>query len=270
MPEDVRVAPSTTCGWVEKGYGGAANIMPGRKVRFRKRARRGGGGGRAARRPDSRSLAAFGALPDDERGARWETGALLGLGSDRRRLLTPPRAPTHLRPALLMADGTCAEAKRCLADLAVCAGRLWGECFRPVLTDNGAEFSDWDGIGAILGEEAGGPPLPCFCDPMRPDQKGSCEKNRTELRQVLPKGRFSFDLLVPADVSLACSHANPDPRRSLAGLSPVRAFLNAYGAEGRGLLDALGVEEVPPAELLLGPELIDRGRRARGEAPLGA
>lgn len=266
MPEDVRVSPSTIYDWVERGYGGCANIMLERKVKFRKRSRRACGKG--ARRPESRSHAAFLALPDDERGARWEMDTVLGLASDRRRLLTLHHAPTHLQLALLMADGTCAEAKRCLADLAACAGGLWGECFRPVLTDNGAEFSDWDGIGALLGEREGEPPLLYYCDPMRSDQKGSCEKNHTELRQVLPKGLSSFDLLVPADVSLACSHANSNPRRSLAGMSPVRAFLAAYGGRGRALLDALGVEEVPPGELLLGPELIARGRLARGEGPV--
>lgn len=167
-----------------------------------------------------------------------------------------------------MADGSCAATARCLAGLAACAGSLWGECFSPVLTDNGAEFSDWDGIGALLGEREGEPPRLYYCEPMRSDQKGSCEKNHTELRQILPKGPFSFDLLVPADVSLACPRANPDPRRSLAGMSPARAFLAAYGERGRALFDALGIEEVPAGELLLGPELISRGRLERGEAPV--
>lgn len=265
MPEDVRVSPATVYDWVERGYGDLANAMLERKVRFRPRKR--ASPGRAPRRPESRSHEAFLALPEDERGARWEMDTVVGRASDRRRLLTLYHAPTHLQLAVLMADGTCAEAKRCLADVLACAGPLRGE-FRPVLTDNGAEFSDWDGIGALLGEGPGGPPLLYFCDPMRSDQKGSCEKAHTELRQVLPKGRVPFDLLVPADVSLACSHVNSNPRRSLAGMSPARAFLAAYGEAGRALLDALGVEEVPAPELVLGPELLNAGRLSRGEEPL--
>lgn len=107
MPGDVRVSPSTIYDWVERGYGGCANIMPGRKVRFRKRASRKGAPG--ARRPEPRSHRAFLALPDDERGARWEMDTVLGFRSDRRRLLTLHHAPTHLQLALLMADGSCAE-----------------------------------------------------------------------------------------------------------------------------------------------------------------
>ena len=95
-----------------------------------------------------------------------------------------------------------------------------------MLTDNGSEFSDWDGLGALFGEERGAgseggpaPRLSC-CDPMRSGQKGGCEKNHTEVRRVLAKGLLSFDLLREADLSPAVSHADPAPRRSLMGMAP--------------------------------------------------
>ena len=65
--------------------------------------------------------------------------------------------------------------------------------FRLVLTDNGPEFADEDGIAALLGELPGETRL-FYCDPRRADQKGGCEKNHVEIRKLLPKGRgISFD-----------------------------------------------------------------------------
>lgn len=201
--------------------------------------------------------------------ACWEMDTVLGLEGDSQRVLTLYNRPSHLQLALLLPDGTCGSAKAALSALSSCAPEAFGALVRLVLADNGAEFSDEGGIGALLGEGPGGAPRPCYCDPMRSDQKGGCEKNHSELRQVLRKGLFSFDLLVPADLALAMSHANSNPRASLCGMSPVRMFLAAHGALGEQLLDALGVEEVPAGALFLKPGLLERGRAERGEPPLG-
>lgn len=268
MDEDVRVSPSTIYDWVGRGYGGCSDAMLERKVKFRKRAR--SKPKAAPRRPDSRSHQAFLALPEDERGGCWEMDTVLGRASDRQRILTLHHRPTRMQLYLPMADGTCGETKANLEGLRACAGEaLWASCFRLVLTDNGAEFSDWDGIGAVLGEREGEPPRLYYCDPMRSDQKGACEKNHTELRAVLPKGR-SLEGLTLDDCCAAMSHVASAPRLSLAGLSPIRAFVAAYGGEGAALLAALGVEELAPSELLLKPGLIDELRARRGEPPLGA
>ena len=53
------------------------------------------------------------------------------------------------------------------------------------------------------------------------NQKGGCEKNHTELRQMLPKGMLSFDDLTSCDMAAGMSHMNSNPRRSLAGLCPI-------------------------------------------------
>ena len=58
------------------------------------------------------------------------------------------------------------------------------------------------------------------------------------------------------------SHVNSAPRLSLAGLSPLRAFRAAYGAEGDALLAALGVEELPAGLILLKPDVYKRQSRA--------
>ncbi|EEA90444.1 hypothetical protein COLSTE_01363, partial [Collinsella stercoris DSM 13279] len=92
--------------------------------------------------------------------------------------------------------------------------------FRLVLTDNGPEFADEDGIAALLGELPGETRL-FYCDPRRADQKGGCEKNHVEIRKLPPKGRgISFDRLTRADAAIVMSRVDSEPRGRLAWRSP--------------------------------------------------
>ena len=101
------------------------------------------------------------------------------------------------------------------------------------------------------------------------DQKGACERNHVEIRKLLPKGAgLRFDRLSPADLALAMSHVNSEPRGSLGFATPARAFRAMLGDDAAALLDAYGVEDVPLGELDLTPGLIGRARAERGDAPL--
>ena len=143
-----------------------------------------------------------------------------------------------------------------------------GRVFRAVLTDNGAEFSDEAAIAALLGEGPGETRL-FYCDPRRSDQKGACERNHVEIRKLLPKGTgLRFDRLAPADLALAMSHANSEPRGALGFSTPARAFRAMLGEDAAALLDAYGVEDVALVDLDLTPGLIERARAERGDAPL--
>lgn len=96
--------------------------------------------------------------------------------------------------------------------------------FGTVLTDNGPEFSDEDGIAALLGERPG-EMRPFCCDPMRSDQKGACEKNHVEIRKLAPKGRgYRLDRLEREDAALLTSQINSTPRGALAFMSPIQMF----------------------------------------------
>lgn len=266
MPEECRVSPGTIYGWVERGYAGTCNLRLPRKVRYKPRKK---GAAKGPRRPEGRSYRAFCELPEEERARAWEMDEVKGYAGDRQRLLTLYSRPAKLQLALLADGGSSAAARGALSALAGAAPAAFARAFGgPVLTDNGAEFSDWDGLGAIFGEREGEPPRLYYCDPLASGQKGACEKNHVELRRVLGKGLFSFDLLVPADVALVMSHVNSAPRPSLMGLSPIQMFRAALGADADAILDALGVEQVPPGRLLLRPELINLGRAERGEGPL--
>lgn len=124
------------------------------------------------------------------------------------------------------------------------------------------------GDRALVGEGPGETRL-FYCDPRRSDQKGACERNHVELRKLLPKGAgLRFDRLAPADLALAMSHVNSEPRGALGFSTPARAFRAMLGNDAAALLDAYGVEEVALGELDLTPGLIERARAERGDAPL--
>ena len=257
---------STIYRWIDAGYGGMSNMDLRRKVGYKPRKR---SKPRREPRDPSRSWEAFCALAEEQRASRWGMDTVQGLASDSQRLLTLLHRPTRLQLALLVASGECASVLSALSSLgtALGAGRS-RRLFGLVLTDNGSEFSDAGALAGALGEPAGETRL-YFCQPMRSDQKGACERNHVEIRKLLPKGAgVSFDRLVPADCRVLMSQVNSEPRPSLAGLTPIAMFRAAYGADADALLDALGVEQLPYGRLDLTPGAIDGARALRGEPPL--
>lgn len=74
--------------------------------------------------------------------------------------------------------------------------------------------------------------------------------------------------LVMADLALAMSHVNSEPRGALGFAVPARAFRAMLGEDAVALLDACGVGDVPLGDLDLTPRLIEGARAERGDAPL--
>ena len=269
--DEVGVSQSTIYRWTEAGYGGLTNLELERKAGFRPRKKK------AARKstPHSRkrSHEEFEKLPDEVKGSRTELDSVVGRSVDRQAVLTLYNLPCHVQLALLVAAHDCAAVKEALGGVrSVMPRRMYDAWMRTALTDNGDEFADEDGIGALLGERAVDGELRVrlyYCDPRQSQQKGGCEKNHTEIRQILEKGMFPFDELVPADMAVLMSHANSNPRASLGGKSPVQMLRFVYGDEDAdALLAALGIREVPRDELVLRPEILDVERARRGEPPL--
>lgn len=267
----VGVHRSTIYRWVDAGYGGLTNLELERKVGFRPRKKK------APRKSTShspkRSHGEFLKLPEGRRASRTELDCVVGRSADTQAVMTLYNLPSHLQLALLLKAHDCASVKRELANVGgVMPGGMHGRWMRTVLTDNGEEFSDEDGIGALVGERAEGGELEVhlyYCDPRQSQQKGSCEKNHTEIRQILEKGAFVFDELTGADMAVLMSHANSNPRASLGGKTPIQMLRFIYGeADADALLDALGVREIGRDELVLKPEILDIEREKRGEPPL--
>lgn len=263
----IGVSPSTIYRWVERGYAGMANIDLERKVGFKRR--RGGGRMRATSHSKRRSYEAFSALDVEVRASACEMDTVIGLKGDDACLLTLYLRPCHFQIALLLPQKSQAEVIGALRALrAACRQSLFSALFTVVLTDNGAEFADERALGQAIGERTSRDTRLFYCDVRASNQKGSCEKNHTELRQILPKGMLSFDDLCGRDIAAVMSHANSNPRKSLAGMSPIDMLIAAYGPDAEELLVWLGVEKVETDELTLKPRLLNDERRKRGEEPI--
>ena len=125
------------------------------------------------------------------------------------------------------------------------------EIFPLILTDRGPEFSAPSVIES--GDDA------CwtyifYCDPNCAYQKASIENNHRFIRMVLPKGA-SFSHLSQDDIGLMMSHINSYKRRSLGGQSPIDVFAQAHG---NTIIRKLGLERIPPNEILLNPSLLKK------------
>lgn len=261
------LSASTVYRWVDAGYDGMTNMELRRKVGYRPRSHR--APKRATSHSARRSHAAFLALGEDACAAAWEMDTVEGAREDSACLLTLLHRPSRLQLALPLAEKTAGRVADALEGVrAVLGADGTRRVFRAVLTDNGAEFSDERAIAALLGEGPGETRL-FYCDPRRSDQKGACERNHVEIRKLLPKGSgLRFDRLAPADLALAMSHVNSEPRGALGFSTPARAFRAMLGEDAAALLDAYGVGDVALVDLDLTPGLIERARAERGDAPL--
>lgn len=264
---ELEVSASTIYRWADAGYGDMSNMELRRKVGYKPRKKK--ASGKSARHSARRSHSEFLKLPEGVRAAAWEMDTVEGRAGDSARLLTLLHRPCRFQLMLPMGDGTCDEVKGALGLISNVLG-IGGmrRVFKCLLTDNGSEFSDEDGMARLLGEREGETRL-FYCDPMRSDQKGACEKNHVEIRKLLPKGRgISFDRLAREDCALVMSQVNSEPRGELAYMSPTRMFLAAFGDDARALVDAFGINELGCDELDLTPGCIERARAERGDAPL--
>lgn len=261
-----KVSEATLYRWVEKGTGGTCNLDLERKVGFKPR--RGKRPKRSTKHTKKRNYDAFCALPKERQNSAVEMDCVEGLRRNYQTLLTLYHRPSHLQIALLLPEKTCTYVTGALNHLnMITTESFHHRLFGTVLTDNGTEFADEDVLEYVLSGQLRRVHL-FYCDPRQSQQKGRCEKNHSEMRQVLPKGRVDFDELKPSDVAVMCSHVNSTPRRSLCGMSPIQMFYAAYGKKGKSFLDALGIELVPKEKLDLNISAINDERKKRGELPI--
>ena len=264
---EVGASASTIYRWIERGYAGMSSLELRRKCGYKPR--RHAAPPRQTGHGAARSFAAFMELPEEERAAACEMDTVVGLKSDRRCLLTLYLRAFRFQVALLMPDKTAASTGSALDMLEKAAPKAFRRLFSLLLTDNGAEFSDCAAIERSALDPSARRCSAYYCDARQSQQKGGCERNHVELRKILPKGRgISFDRLGGRDCAVLMSQLNSEPRPSLGGMCAIDMLLAALGDDGRGLLDALGVEKVPYGELDMTLGAIEAARRGRGEGAL--
>ncbi len=269
--DKVGVHRSTIYRWVEAGYGDLTNLELERKVGLKPRNKK------LPRRSTSHSkkrrYSEFEKLSDELKKTRTELDSVVGRSVDSRSVLTLYNLPCHVQLALLVDAHSCTSVKNAIDKIkSVMPTEMFDKWMRIVLTDNGSEFIDEDNLGRLLGEKATTSTNLVhlyYCDPRQSQQKGSCEKNHTEIRQILEKGMFVFDELVDADMAVLMSHVNSNPRACLGGKSPLQMLRFIYGdKDTKVLLDAFGIKEICRDELVLKPEILNIERTKRGELPL--
>ncbi|MEC4273305.1 hypothetical protein VJ923_09060 [Adlercreutzia sp. R25] len=149
-------------------------------------------------------------------------------------LLLPGRSPSAVATALDMLEAAFGK-------------KAFQRMFGLVLTDNGAEPSDWEPIERSC---LPGKATRCrayYCDARQCQQRGGCERNHMEPTKLLPKRiGISFDDQEPAAMAAAMSQLNSNPRPSMALMAPAQALLAAHGGDGAALMDSLGIEETLP------------------------
>lgn len=256
------VSPTTLYRWIEAGTGDTCNLDLERKVGFKPR--KGKRVQKSTSHSKKRSYEAFCALPEEIQSGAWEMDCIEGLRRDLQTLLTLYHRPSHLQIALLLKEQTSEVVLSALTYLkSICDPELFEELMQTVLTDNGHEFADEDALEYVFSGQNTKVHL-YYCDPRRSDQKAGCEKNHSELRQIVPKRRFSFDQLNCFDVAIMCSHVNSTPRRSLCAMSPIDMFIAAYGEKGKAFLSELGIVKVNRDDLTLKFEILNTERKKRG------
>lgn len=174
---------------------------------------------------------------------------------DGKVLLTIHFVKYNFMLMYLLAHQTSKEvSKRFLIIQKLLGKNRYKELFAIILTDNGKEFYDVDTLERIDNEQV---VHVFYCDPNRPDQKGSCEENHHYISYIFPKNneviKSTFDYLTQEDCNLLMSHINSVPRACLKGKTPYESILEILTVEE---LQKLGVTQVEKDDVILKPTLL--------------
>lgn len=174
-----------------------------------------------------------------------------GKKDEAATLLTLHFPEFKMQLAFIMDNQDCGNVIKMLDMIEESIGQeLFKNIFPVILTDNGHEFSDIQGMERSI--YGGKRTRIFFCEPNRSDQKGNCENNHKYIRYIIPKGS-SLEAYRQADISLMMNHINSFYRKSLHGKSPYDVAKQIL-PEDFFLL--LGLESIPPANIVLKPSLL--------------
>ena len=222
-----------------------------KKVRYKGRRKKAGNDGHEPGFYRGCEYSDFLALPKEERESVTEVDTVLGAFREKKCILSLHRVDLHFQLYFLLPDKTTAAVVRALDHLEMaCEGRF-EEFFGLMLFDRGSEF---DAIEAMEQSclHSGKRTNVFFADPSRPDQKGGCEKNHVELRKILPKGT-SFEKLDASLLAEITSHVNSSVRKGCGDVSPMQLAELVFPKE---MLDNLGLELIPPREVISAPGIL--------------
>ena len=180
-----------------------------------------------------------------------EMDCVEGKQTDEAAILTLHFTQIHFQLGMMLNKHTSADVVDALDKIEMIIGTdMFRECFPLILTDNGHEFADIDGMERSI--NGGKRTMIFFCEPNRSDEKGACENNHKYMRYVIPKGT-TIEPLDQSAVNLMMDHVNSFCRRSLMGKCP---FDMAENILPRDFFALLGLEKIPPEDVNLTPDLL--------------
>lgn len=182
-----------------------------------------------------------------------EMDCVEGKKEDSCAILTLHFVTFHMQLYYIMPEHTTACVVSVLDMIEEAIGcELFAELFEVLLTDNGHEFWDIDGMERSITE--GVRTKVFFCEPNRSDQKGACENNHKLFRCIVPKGT-SIDGFNQADMVMATNHVNSYCRKSLFGSCPYELAMRVIPED---FFILLGLELVDAKDVQLTPSLLKR------------
>ncbi len=176
-----------------------------------------------------------------------------GKQSEDEALLTLYWKDTHLQIAMILERQDMENVVAALDKLETMLGyELFVQMMPLILTDNGHEFNDIDGMERSFTKPGKKRTMIFFCEPNRSDQKGGCERNHREMRRIIPKGT-SLAPFMQSDISLMMDHVNSYVRESLYGKCPYDIAKSVYPKD---FFLLLGLEKIPAKEVIMNPKLL--------------
>lgn len=241
------VCERTFYNYMDKGVMGLANIELPKKVKYAPRKKK--TDGEPKMELAGRTYADWLALPDDLKLLTVQIDCVEGLRRNSKCILTLHFVRLFFQLFILLKNKDQAHVKAALDAVETYCEGAFTDAFPVILGDRGSEFLDFEKIERAL--DGSRRTRMFYCDPVKPGQKGACEKNHVELRKIVPKGT-DFDALSFDDVSKACSHVNSYPRAG-QGVAPIQL---ASLVLPKNLLECLGVHAIAPDDVNMTPKLL--------------
>ena len=187
-----------------------------------------------------------------------EMDCLEGKQDEPKTLLTLHWKTMSMQIAIMMNRHNSANVVAALDRIEKALGQaLFKSVFPVILTDNGTEFTDIEGMERSVFDPTVNRTRIFFCDPNRSDEKGSCEVNHKLIRNVIPKGK-SLMPYEQKDITLMMNHINSYRREKLAGNAAYDVAMTVFPQE---FFDRLDLKRIPDRKIKLKFELLADARR---------
>lgn len=248
---EIMVDERTIYNYIDAGILSVGNIDLPRKVRYKKRKSK--KGVRIDKKCHTgRTYEDFEAFMKEHPDCNVvEMDSVEGTRDSTKVLLTLFFRNCSLMLAYLREANTAKSVTEAINNLYEILGReQFCKMFQVILADRGSEFTD---PSAIEFDAWGNRRTYVFyCDPQRPDQKGSIEVTHEFIRRIVPK-KASFAFLTQDKVNRMMSHINSYSRKKLNNRSAYQLFSFFYGED---TASKLNLEAIPANEIILKPELL--------------